>query len=468
MEFTLYNKIQPVCDFEISAAGRIEKILKVHNAAYAPVGVNLQDKISLYEWWKGRSIPASRIGIDQFLREVGLESTTVLPLRSFGLSLSDQYWIKPAGSSITWEEINFFQHDFSTDVGEAFFQDSIVSDKINLLSPNNTSDGWLRKKWIKEGEQTFLVKSGKKLLPIEGYNEVLAFKLAERLGLKHVLKYSLLQDELQGACSICRNFITPDTELVSAYALLTAHPQPKGTNIYDGLLKLGQRLDIPGMEEYLDDMLVLDYLIANEDRHLGNFGFIRDVNTLQYLGPAPIFDNGTSLWCNSRESKLGEAVKAKPFFTSHEQQLALVKHWESYDFSGLAEAGDIVAEVFASANEEECSAKRKKLLTQAVRERVRAISLYQARRQGKLSHAVIVKELQQLKMNTEPIFYYYLQRQGVQSLKYNPDLDKKLIAALLKDGFSIEQCKRIMLNSPHLKSSQHVETLLKSEMRNID
>ena len=134
----------------------------------------------------------------------------------------------------------------------------------------------------------------------------------------------------------------------------------------------------------------------------------------------------------------------------------------------MAEAGDIVAEVFASANEEECSAKRKKLLVQAVRERVQAISLYQARRQGKLSHAVIVKELQQLKINTEPIFYYYLQRQGVQSLKYNPDLDKKLIAALLKDGFSIEQCKRIMLNSPHLKSSQHVETLLKSEMRNID
>ena len=33
----------------------------------------------------------------------------------------------------------------------------------------------------------------------------------------------------------------------------------------------------------------------NEDRHLNNFGIIRDVNTLEWLDVAPIFDNGESL-----------------------------------------------------------------------------------------------------------------------------------------------------------------------------
>ena len=42
-------------------------------------------------------------------------------------------------------------------------------------------------------------------------------------------------------------------------------------------------------------MYILDYLIMNEDRHLNNFGIIRDVNTLQWLYIAPIFDNGQSL-----------------------------------------------------------------------------------------------------------------------------------------------------------------------------
>lgn len=39
-------------------------------------------------------------------------------------------------------------------------------------------------------------------------------------------------------------------------------------------------------------MYILDFLIMNEDRHLNNFGIIRDVNTLKWLDVAPIFDNG--------------------------------------------------------------------------------------------------------------------------------------------------------------------------------
>ena len=42
-------------------------------------------------------------------------------------------------------------------------------------------------------------------------------------------------------------------------------------------------------------MYILDFLIMNEDRHLNNFGIIRDVNTLKWLDVCPIFDNGQSL-----------------------------------------------------------------------------------------------------------------------------------------------------------------------------
>ena len=42
-------------------------------------------------------------------------------------------------------------------------------------------------------------------------------------------------------------------------------------------------------------MYILDFLIMNEDRHLNNFGIIRDVNTLKWLDVAPIFDNGMAL-----------------------------------------------------------------------------------------------------------------------------------------------------------------------------
>lgn len=56
------------------------------------------------------------------------------------------------------------------------------------------------------------------------------------------------------------------------------------------------KLGIPGMKEFIDYMLVFDYLMANTDRHFGNFGAIQNVETLEWIGPAPIFDSGTSLW----------------------------------------------------------------------------------------------------------------------------------------------------------------------------
>ena len=38
----------------------------------------------------------------------------------------------------------------------------------------------------------------------------------------------------------------------------------------------------------------LDYIIMNEDRHLNNYGIIRDVNSLEWISVVPIFDNRDS------------------------------------------------------------------------------------------------------------------------------------------------------------------------------
>ncbi len=66
--------------------------------------------------------------------------------------------------------------------------------------------------------------------------------------------------------------------------------KPNHISLYRHYLNCCERLGIPGMEKSLDEMMVLDYLIANEDRHQNNFGAIRRADTLQYLGAAPIFD----------------------------------------------------------------------------------------------------------------------------------------------------------------------------------
>ena len=64
---------------------------------------------------------------------------------------------------------------------------------------------------------------------------------------------------------------------------------------YEDYIKKLEDNGIKNTREKLENMFILDFLIMNEDRHLNNFGIIRDVNTLKLLDVAPIFDNGQSL-----------------------------------------------------------------------------------------------------------------------------------------------------------------------------
>lgn len=48
-------------------------------------------------------------------------------------------------------------------------------------------------------------------------------------------------------------------------------------------------MGVKNIEKFLDRMIVLDYIIANEDRHFNNFGLLRNAETLEWSGAAPIF-----------------------------------------------------------------------------------------------------------------------------------------------------------------------------------
>ena len=96
-------------------------------------------------WWADRSIPSSRSGVKEALNEIGLADTKMLLVRSFGLSLSDQYWIKPDGTDLEWKRINFFDNAFSDDIGNVLFGLKKREGNFDFSSPDNTSDGCLKK-----------------------------------------------------------------------------------------------------------------------------------------------------------------------------------------------------------------------------------------------------------------------------------------------------------------------------------
>ena len=99
-------------------------------------------KVLLSDWFKGRGILSWRDDLDLLLAKLNVSTPTELLDKAFGLSLSDQYWIKPFDSEIEYKDISFFEHDFEdSHFTSAIFSNSREIDtNINLISPNNTTD----------------------------------------------------------------------------------------------------------------------------------------------------------------------------------------------------------------------------------------------------------------------------------------------------------------------------------------
>lgn len=335
------------------ATGSIIAVNALLQVAHLPVGIPVRhgqvDRAALNEWWVGRAIPASRAGLRHLLEELQITAPQKLLEKCLGLSLSDAYWICPKNRTLHWAEVNFHQNPFSEDVGNILFGGG-VAETISLMSPDNTSDGWLRKKWTIQNGKRCLVKGGSGALQQEPYNEVIASRIMERLNIPHVPYTLQMADGLP--YSVCEDFVAEDTEYVSAWYLMHTKTKPNHISLYQHYLERCSALGIPSAERAIAQQIVVDYLLLNEDRHQGNFGAVRRADTLEYTGVAPLFDTGSSLWFETPTPliRAGTKVACKPFKTSHEEQLRLVSDFGWLDESKLEHLGDIAREVLADSD----------------------------------------------------------------------------------------------------------------------
>ena len=329
-KFTLMNKNTPVLDFEYNlGAHEATRITAVRNPEYAPLGMRDRhgaiSRRELNYWWRHRAIPASRDQVDRLLENLKLESTLELAEKSFGLSLSDCYWVDDAANPQSWADINFFDNDFSDDLGFLTLgQDSGGTSpdapdygSVNLSSPNSTLGGDLLKKWkIIDGKRV-LLKAGVGAFNQEPYNEVAATELHARLMQSgEFTPYRLLADGRR-IYSACDNLLGPDEELVAAWDAIRSVKQPNNLSDMRFLVKCYEDLGLDGdyVLEQLAKMFACDFVTANRDRHYHNFGIVRNVETLQVTRIASVFDSGSCLWSNAEllDAPIDFEYRAKPF-----------------------------------------------------------------------------------------------------------------------------------------------------------
>lgn len=305
----------------------IENIYDIYNIDYAPLSISNANKTlganllkQINDWFKGRGIPSWRKDLEKLLEKLNVSSPEELLNKSYALSLSDQYWLKEENSNVKWQDINFFTNDFEY---EAYLEASLDSssnlttstDKAILRSPNNTTDGMLQKGWIIENGKRILVKGTYTSSREEPFNEWLASQISKRLGFNYCNYFVEWTDKTK-LISKCENFVSEDEEIISAYDVFKSEKKPNNINDYEFYIQTLEKHNVPNARKNVEDMFILDYLMLNTDRHLKNFGVIRNVNTLEWVRTTPIFDTGQSMECDKYLDEINFSYGTGKFFTN--------------------------------------------------------------------------------------------------------------------------------------------------------
>ena len=163
-------------------------LFKVASRAHLPRQTrDLRESIDA--WWRRRAIPPTRDGIRGILDSMGIRSAVELLNRSHGLSLSDQYWVKPESSDLEWDTVNFFTNPFDEELGRTLLTARSSSHRFSLNAPDASTGGDLPKRWTIAGDGTrILIKAGR--TGQEPVNELIASDLCSRLGIPAV-RYNL-------------------------------------------------------------------------------------------------------------------------------------------------------------------------------------------------------------------------------------------------------------------------------------
>lgn len=173
----------------------------------------------------------------------------------------------------------------------------------------------------------------------EGLAEVLVSRFLANMGVRSVLYVPCRVVMQHGKVAIgcySENFIGSSNAEHSLYSLLYAK-DPLFERSWRGwsvsqkwefcVQALGGLIPYNELLAYMTQLVIIDRITYNTDRHLGNILFIEDTIG-ERLYPAPVFDNGSALFSRTVDDfpmdydlvKCRKRARARPFSTSFEKQ----------------------------------------------------------------------------------------------------------------------------------------------------
>ncbi len=236
------------------------------------------------KWLESRAIdnhrPNSRL-LKKVLR-LGDTSDVSTVLHARAATITDDYWIKEKNSTLTYSDVRFKENIFADValVGDTNSFNKCFSDKeLSSGTPELTNIGSFEKCWRHEDSSWVMYKKGNNL---ELFSEHFVSKLAQHLG------FDTAEYEREGDYIKTKDF-TQGRYNFEPMASLVGEDESY-IRSYDVLAEISPDL----ATQYLD-ILYVDTICMNMDRHTNNYGLLRDRATGDIISMAPNFDNNISL-----------------------------------------------------------------------------------------------------------------------------------------------------------------------------
>ncbi len=266
--YLLMNKNRPIYKFRFVGDNDVE-ILDTFEKP--PFWIH-----DLRSWLRSRSSAKCRVEISKFLSDNDADTLKGFTILTRCFSLNDTLWVKREGDSAMWEQLNPYRNPFEEILVVKVFSDTSY--------PICSTDGQFPKCWVRRNGRPVLIKEGR-----AGF-EPFAESFVSMLRVQHakVVKYLVEQGNYLPH-TVCECFTS---EKVSYLPFSTVSQEFTLSGVSGFYIDLGY-----GKEFF--DMLLLDAVSINVNRHFRNFGVLIDSDNYDILGMAPVFDMNHSFRADS-------------------------------------------------------------------------------------------------------------------------------------------------------------------------
>lgn len=277
-------------------------VAKVQNGALTVIDekrapIALLNGTNFEEWVSSRALDGSRTHGRILKKTHGLSSFASdfdTAMKYHAAVITDNFWVKNDSENIVYEDVVFNDDKYFK---MAISQDASVIDKKSSKTPELTNIGSQEKGWKLIDNEWWLYKN--ETLD-EVYHEMLTSLIGKDLG------FNMAFYDIKDCYIRTKDFTEGKYNLQHADSIMKEHNNSAGVKItdedwkynYEQFLKLGNNI----AEDYLN-ILYLDAICNNVDRHTKNYGLLTDRANGDLIGLAPNYDNNMSFYGIEEASK---------------------------------------------------------------------------------------------------------------------------------------------------------------------